>query len=129
MKDYEPQKAAKCLQCGQKIPNGRPDKRFCCPSCKNSYNNSRRRIHSNCKQLIDKAIAHNYNVLDNLVKLKIDQITLSEAATLGLDPARITSYARLGRRTVYSCYDIEFMVSESRIFNIHRIEVYLQAHK
>lgn len=126
MKDYKEAPAPKCLHCGRTITYGRTDRKFCSDSCKNTYNNFLRKVHCTYKTRIDKAIARNYTILNNLVKLKVDQITMAEAQAMGFNPCFVTSHSKESGHSLYTCYDISFRISESRIFNIRRLELYLQ---
>lgn len=129
MKEYGTNPHSKCLQCGKTINYGRTDKKFCCDSCRNNYNNSIRKIHSTFKEKVDRAITGNYTLLNNLVKLGIRQLNLDEALVLGIRPNYVTSYSKVGGKAVFNCYDISFCLAEDRIFNIHRLELSLQDNK
>lgn len=129
MEKYRIAAVNKCLQCGKPIVYGRSDKKFCCEECRNGYNNYVRKIHYVYKNRIDDAIRHNYTVLNNLVKLKISQISIDEANAMGLNPNFVTTHIKTSGKDIYNCYDISFRVSDKRIFNIHRLELYLQDNK
>lgn len=55
----------KCLYCGEPI-YGRMDKKFCCDSCRNSYNYEKTHKQTNLVRNINAILARNYNVLQEL---------------------------------------------------------------
>ena len=55
----------KCLYCGEPII-GRVDKKFCCDSCRNSYNYEKTHKQINVVRKINAILARNYNVLAEL---------------------------------------------------------------
>lgn len=128
MENYKDVPEQKCLQCGNDMGYGRADRKFCCDACKNRYNNTRRYVHVAYKERINRELEKNYALLSSLVKMGIDQIPLAEAQSMGFNPHLVTAISRTGRRPVlnYSCYDISFKISGSRIFNIQRITLTLR---
>ena len=117
--------AARCLECGNRLEYGRSDRKFCCDTCKNKYHNRGKTNHKAGKLKVMNAIDRNFRVLDNLLKLNISTIPLSDAACLGFNPAFVTSHAKNGRHMEYCCYDIAFSLSETKIFNIRRLSLNL----
>lgn len=128
MDEYKEIPEQKCLQCGNDMGYGRSDRKFCCEVCKNRYNNNRRYVHIAFKEKVNRNLEKNYSLLNSLVKMGIDQIPLAEAQSMGFNPHLVTAITRIGRRPTYhySCYDISFKISESRIFNIQRITLTLK---
>lgn len=55
----------KCLYCGEPI-YGRLDKKFCCDSCRNSYNYERTHKQTNLVRNINAILARNYAILQEL---------------------------------------------------------------
>lgn len=128
MDEYKEIPEQKCLQCGNDMGYGRSNRKFCCETCKNRYNNSRRYVHTAYRDKVNRNLERNYGILNTLVKMGIDQIPLSEAQSMGFNPHLVTAISRTGRRPTYhySCYDISFKISDSRIFNIQRITLTLK---
>ena len=128
MDEYKDVTEPKCLQCGNDMKYGRSDRKFCCAACKNRYNNIRRYAHTAYRDKINRNLEKNYVILNNLLKMRVDQIPLDEAQSMGFNPHMVTSVTKTGRRPVYhySCYDISFKISDSRIFNIQRITLTLK---
>lgn len=128
MKEYVIADKSKCLECGTTMSYGRSDRKFCCEKCKNKYNNREKINLRSCKTKVDRAIQKNYDILRSLLKSGITQLPISELYAMDFNPTFITSYTRCGKHTVFSCYDISFIISDSRIFNIHRISVTSRFH-
>lgn len=55
----------KCLYCGEPLL-GRIDKKFCCDSCRNSYNYEKNHKQINVVRNINAILARNYNILQEL---------------------------------------------------------------
>ena len=55
----------KCLYCGEPII-GRMDKKFCCDSCRNSYNYEKTHKQINVVRKINGILARNHNILQEL---------------------------------------------------------------
>ena len=55
----------KCLYCGEPII-GRMDKKFCCDSCRNSYNYEKTHKQVNVIRKINGILARNRNILEEL---------------------------------------------------------------
>lgn len=128
MKEYVIADKSKCLECGTKMTYGRSDKKFCCEKCKNKYNNREKINLRSCKTKVDRSIQRNYDILRSLLKAGVAELPLSELLAMDFNPSFVTSFTRCGRHTVLSCYDISFIISDTRIFNIHRISVNSHSH-
>ena len=55
----------KCLYCGEPII-GRVDKKFCCDSCRNSYNYEKTHKQVNVVRKINGILARNHNILEEM---------------------------------------------------------------
>ena len=110
-----------CLECGNEF-HGRSDKRFCSIGCKNAYNNRRAKSLREYRNSIMKSISRNYEILEMLLREKISTISLDEIGRLGFELECVTGH-RAGKHNEYACYDIRYFRSETKIFNIHRVEV------
>lgn len=126
MNDYSQTEKPKCLECGKKIQYGRPDKKFCCPSCKNTYNN-RMKKHLDCnKSRITRCLEHNYRILYSLYSTNVKSIGISEIKSRGFILAVMTSHSKVGRYEEFACYDIAYQISSTKVFNIRRLSLNLQ---
>ncbi len=109
-----------CLECGDKIEYGRNDRKFCCDSCKNRYNNRKARGSRIARTKVIAAIERNYAILEKLIRLGIQEIGLTELAYLGFDIMYVTSYCKHRRHDEYGCFDIHFTVMSERVVSISR---------
>lgn len=114
---------SRCLQCGTIIGyGGRPDRKFCSVGCKNRYHNYRRfRRRDLSQRTVVGKLEKNYEILDKIITLGLkgmDRITLNY---MGFDPAYSTSYCKIGRRHVYTCFDIRYELTPSRVKNVSLI--------
>ena len=117
---------SQCLQCGSEITYGRPDKKFCCPQCKNIYNNKNSKYRTVYRHKVDRALSRNYEILCNLEQMGMARLPLSDAVAMGFSPSSVTSYVRFSPQCAeLRCYDIAFRISDANIFNIHRLSLNL----
>ena len=111
-----------CLQCGAPF-SGRKDKHFCSLSCKNAYHNTQQQQKRQQRAEIIAELSGNYQILEALLKEKRTSARLEDLAAIGFDPVYVTGY-RKGRfgHDDYACFDIWSYRSDSRIFNVRRME-------
>ena len=108
---------SRCLQCGSIIDyGGRPDRKFCSAGCKNRYHNYRRfRRRDLAQRSVVGKLAKNYEILDRIIHLGLDGMDRVTLAYMGFDPAYATSYCRMGRKNIYTCFDIKYELTPSKI--------------
>lgn len=123
MADYKLAKPLRirCAECGGEITTGRSDKKFCCDSCRHTYNNRNKRFYRSYKLKVENSLERNHKVLENLLKMGISEISMSDILNLGFNPAFITSFQRNGCHTECSCYDITFILMDSKIIGIRHL--------
>lgn len=117
----EEHKAVACLECGDEIRYGRPDKKFCCESCKNRYNNRKSRNSRVTKLKVINSLERNHGILDRMLKLGMDSMDLVELKHLGFDTDYVTSYRKIRRHDEFCCFDIRFILTPTRICSVSRI--------
>jgi hypothetical protein len=110
-----------CLQCGKKIEVGRTDKKFCCNACKNKYHNEKTHYSRSVRLRILGILNRNYEVLDKLLKMDKQSISLGDLSQLGYNKEFVTSWHKVGCHNEYRCFDIKYCCSGSRIFRIERV--------
>ena len=118
-----------CLECGNQIRYGRTDKKFCCDDCKTRHHNSRAKAARSFKSKVLALINRNYEILDALVKDGVDSVELMDLMTMGFVPGMMTSYRRSGKHDVFTCYDIKYIMTRTRVYSImkiHNLSVNLQ---
>ncbi len=111
-----------CLECGDKIRYGRTDKKFCCEDCKNKHHNKLAKAGRVLKNKILGSINKNYEILDDLVRRGVDSIGLAEMMAIGFAPGIMTSYRKTGKHDEYTCYDIRYIMTKTRIYSISKIQ-------
>ena len=98
-----------CLECGNPLPYGRKDRKYCCPACKNrSHNREARRWRLRYASVIG-ILEKNHEIL---------RLPKEELVQLGYRMGFVTSSGRDGRRTVCRCFDIVFIDTETRLANL-----------
>lgn len=109
-----------CPQCGKVLGTGRVDKRFCSEACKNRWHNCQRApSHAKRVQRVLRILDSNREVLVKLLKLDIHKLDRGTLLFLGFNPNYFTSLYRCGRRQwIYSCLDVQYELTPSRIKNI-----------
>ena len=108
---------SRCLQCGDVIDySGRPDRKFCSNGCKNRYHNYRRfRRKDLAQRSVVGRLEKNYEILDKVIHLGLESLDRITMAYMGFDPAYSTSYCKLGRKHVYTCFDIRYELTQSKV--------------
>ena len=107
--------AAYCLECGDPLPYGRKDRKFCCNACKNRHHNREaRQWRSRYAQIIG-ILQKNHDILSHLVRIGVKSIPKTELFQMGYHAGFVTSSGRQGHRTVCRCFDIVFIETETRI--------------
>ena len=107
-----------CLECGNPLPYGRKDRKFCCPACKNrSHNREARRWRYRYTSIIG-ILEKNHEILRHLIQIGVRSIPKEELIQWGYRMGFVTSSGRDGRRTVCRCFDIVFIDTETRLANL-----------
>ena len=111
-----------CLECGDEIIYGRSDKKFCCTSCKNKYNYFNSLRAERYRQKILAALNRNYQILDRIMTAGADSIDLEDAICMGFDPYIVTSHRKTRSREEYSCFDIKYIMTPTRIKGLSKYQ-------
>lgn len=111
-----------CLECGDKISYGRSDKKFCCDSCKARYYNNMAKLGRTYRRRVISCITKNYNILEELVKSGVKSIDIVDIISLGFIPGIMTAHSRVRGREEYSCFDIKYIMTPTRLYSISKIK-------
>lgn len=111
----------KCLECGDEIGYGRPDRKFCSLACKNRFNNRKNQGGRQIKLKVMNALNKNHEILSGLLKLGITDMDMMEMKQLGFNPDYITSIMRTRGKDEFCCFDIRYHVTPTRITSIYRM--------
>lgn len=122
-------KTSLCLECGDKIRYGRTDKKFCCDDCRMKYHHEQVRHSKMYKRRILAALTRNYEILENLLKSDMDSADLFELEGLGFIPGVVTSYRKVNKHDEYTCFDIKYIMTPSRVTSIKKISLNLPVRK
>ena len=107
-----------CLECGDPIPYGRSDRKYCSDKCRHRYHNREtRRWHRRCARIIG-ILETNYGILESLIKLGVENALKSDLVQMGYNLDFLTSCRKVGHRMVCRCFDIRYEETESRLRNI-----------
>lgn len=109
-----------CAQCGAPLTVGRVDRRFCSMECKNRWHNSQRfpNREKEVKRVL-RILENNRKVLDRLLKLDMHSVDRPTLLHLGFNLNYFTTFEKVSHRLVYSCLDIAYEVTPTRIKGIH----------
>lgn len=118
-----------CLECGDRIRYGRTDKKFCCDTCRAKYYNDQVRVSRLYKRRVLGALSRNYEILENLLRASVDAVDLVELEGLGFSPGVVTSYRKVNRHDEYTCFDIKYIMTPTRVSCIKKISLNLQIGK
>lgn len=109
----------RCIQCGNEIVSGRPDRKFCCEKCKNRYHNRQRYpLRQGLETAVLRVLDKNHAILDRLYKMGVTSIDLITLSNLEFDPHFVTSYRRAGRRQVFAVFDMQYELTSARLKNL-----------
>ena len=114
-------KMSVCLECGDQIRYGRTDKKFCCEDCKIKHYNNRMKAARSFKSKVIAIINRNYEVLDALLRDGGDSAELLDLMTMGFVPGVVTSYRRSGKHDVFTCYDIKYIMTGTKVYSLMKI--------
>ena len=112
----------RCLECGDSISYGRKDKKFCCDECKNKHHNSLAKMSKNTKRKVLALLEKNYSILDHLIREGVTALWISDAVAMGFSPGYTTSHRKTGRRELYYCFDISYVMTPNRLSSISKIQ-------
>ena len=111
------------LECGKAFYGGRVDRKFCCDTCKNRYNNKKTQSLRNFKLRIRTVLDRNYEILQSLVKERIRIADRAELEARGFNPDYVTVHIKMNRHDFHCCYDISYILTPSKITNIKKLEL------
>ena len=74
-------------------------------------------------------LTRNYEILDNLLKTDVDAVDLFDLEGLGFIPGVVTSYRKVNRHDEYTCFDIKYIMTPTRVSGIKKISLNLQVRK
>lgn len=122
--DYKNKQTARrgCLECGEPIRHGRADKKFCSDACKNRYHNHQMNVFLKIHSKVIHALDKNHKILAHCLSHGLNSIDLGEAIEWGFNPEYVTGTRRSRMRQELRCFDIRYQRSETRLFNIEKIE-------
>lgn len=110
---------ARCPQCGKLLVYGRVDRRFCSVACKNLWHN-RLRYPAHEKEIkrVLRILNNNRDVLDRLLRVGITHLDRVSLEHMGFNVNYFTSMYRYRKHYVYTCLDIRYVLTPTRIKNI-----------
>ena len=111
-----------CLECGDKIRYGRTDKKFCCDECRSRHNNALAKNGRAFRRRMLSILYKNYEVLEAMIKADVDSVDMIDLIAMGFTPSVVTSYRRNGRHDEFSCFDIKFIMTRTRVYSISKIQ-------
>ena len=113
-----------CLECGAEIYGGRAGRKFCNEQCKNRFHNNETRKYTVIKSKVFYGITLNYAILERLVKSGTDSISLDVLDSMGFNRKLVTGTREgVHRHKEYTCLDIKYYQSPTRIFNIRKVDM------
>lgn len=112
----------RCLECGEQIRYGRTDKKFCCEECKTRHHNNQAKAGRAFRNKVTSIMNRNYEILDELIRSGASSADLIDLMSVGFAPGIVTSYRRSGKHDVFTCYDIKYVMTRTRLFSIMKIQ-------
>ena len=111
---------AVCLECGDPIAYGRMDKKFCSAACKNRYHNKVARDRHSVRLKVVNILERNYAILESLAEMGTTSIRIADISLMGFNKEFMTSCRKAGSHMECWCFDISYICTATRIFNIVR---------
>jgi len=121
--DYSSKKEipGRCLECGEPLLYGRKDKKFCNDDCRNSWHNRNAHKVRATHGRVATALNRNYEILDALVRKKVECSDLDELKAFGFRDNYFTGF-RPGRYCrEYQCFEICYKVRGQKVYDLHRL--------
>ena len=116
----EKETRGRCLECGDVLPYGRSDMKFCSQSCKSRWHYERYGRIKGVRLRIFGALDRNYAILESLLEMGVTRIDIPDLAQMGYNFDCITSYHKVRNRNEYRCFDIKYYMSDSSVFKLER---------
>lgn len=115
-----------CLECGSEMAYGRSDRKFCSDRCRDRHHYELTKKRKRFVQKVTNALSRNYQILEELLDSGVVSAPLGDLVSAGFNPAFVTSHHRVAKHDEYTCYDIRYVMTATRIFRISKIQnVYL----
>ena len=114
LEDSEP----RCLECGDPLPYGRTDRKYCSDRCRSRYHNREHLRWRRRFAWVTGILERNYEILDHLVRMGVTSISKTDLAQLGYNGEFLTSCRKTGHRMVCHCFDIRFEETPSKFQNL-----------
>ena len=94
----------------------------CCDECRNNHYNAQTKAGRAFRRRVLSQLSSNYEILDRLVRAGMESLDLMDAVTMGFTPGIVTSYRRSGKHDEFSCFDIKYYMTRTRLFAISKIQ-------
>ena len=111
-----------CLECGDKIRYGRSDKKFCSDECRCKHFYEQSRAGKSYRRRVLGILCRNYRILDGLIRSGTESMGITELMIMGFVPGLVTSYRRCGKHDEFGCFDIKYIMTDTRVFSIAKME-------
>jgi len=116
----EEEERGRCLECGNELPYGRSDMKFCSVSCKSRYHYENRPYGVGVKLRTLSALDRNHSILEGLIEQGRTEIEIPDLAQMGYNFSCITSYQKVRNHHEYRCFDIKYFMSSGTVSCIQR---------
>ena len=112
-----------CLECDEKIV-GRDDKKFCCDSCRNAYNNKMNKDITNFMRTVNYRLRRNYRILCGLNPNRKSKTTRTKLLMKGFDFEFFTNLLQTKTgNTYYFVYDQGYLFLENDAFMLVKKDI------
>ncbi len=111
-----------CLECGNVIRYGRTDKKYCSDDCKTRHHNHIAKAGRSYRNRILATINKNYEILEEVLRTGAESADLMELMAMGFVPGVVTSYRKEGKHDTYTCFDIKYIMTRTRVYSIMKIQ-------
>jgi hypothetical protein len=112
--------AARCIFCRKPMTGG-ADKKFCDDGCRNAFHNMKSGESYNATRKINRLLRGNWVILNDLIEVGEDRISLNELERFGFDSRFVTSMeVREDGTMVYGLYDFEFIKDVEGVIRFRR---------
>ena len=113
---------SRCLACGEQIRYGRTDKKYCCEDCRIRHHNILTKGSRAFRRRTLSILSRNYAILEEFIKYDVRSVEISDLLQRGFVPGIVTSYRKVRKHDEYCCFDIKYIMTETRIYGISKIQ-------
>lgn len=93
------------------------------------YHHEQVKLSKMYRRRILATLTRNYEILEDLLRTDVDSADLLDLEGVGFIPDVVTSYRKVNRHDEYTCFDIKYIMTPTRVAGIKKISLNLPIRK